>query len=106
MPCRATLSFNSHGVICVEDILVPKRYNQLGKSPYTDVVTVTLGEPKVCDLDLAAIVHQKVGRLEIPMQDPVFVAAGDCGEQLEQERLDLGWQESVWHDRQQALKKL
>ena len=98
MPCRVTLCFDSHVVIDVEDIPVPKHYNQLGQSRYTDGVTATSGEPKVCDLDLAVIVHQKVGRLEIPMQDPVFVAVGDCGEQLEQERLDLGW-----HDRQQAL---
>ena len=55
---------------------MPKHYNQLGQSTYTNRVTATLGLPKVCDLDLTVIVHQKVGRLEIPMQDPVFVAVG------------------------------
>ena len=83
MPCRATLCFDSHGIIGVEDIPVSKHYNQLGQSPYADGVTVMSGEPKICDLDLAAIVHKKVGRLEIPVQDLVYVAVGDCGEQLE-----------------------
>ena len=98
VPCRVTLCLHRRSRSGVGDIPIPERDDKLGQSPYTNRVTVASGESKVRYFNLTTIVHQKVGRLEISVQDPVFVTMGNCGEQLMQESFDLRLQEGVRHD--------
>ena len=74
------------------------------ESPYAYWVSVTSSEPKVRDFDGPAVVHEQVARLEIPMEDPAFVAKAHGRQQLQHERFDLRLEEWRWHDAQQCLQ--
>ena len=64
----------------IEDIPIPECDDELSQSPYPDRITIASGESKVRYLNLTAIVHQKIGCLEISVQDPVFMAVCNGGE--------------------------
>ena len=89
MPCRAVLCLHCRNTGSFRDIPVPERDDELGQPPYTDGVTIASGESKIRHLDLTTVIHQEVGRLEVSVQDPVFVTMGNGGEQLKQQRFDL-----------------
>ena len=56
------------------------------------------------DLDLPAVVHEEIAGFEIAVDDPVVVAEGDGGEELEEEGLDFGGEERSRHRGEKRLK--
>ena len=80
VPCRAILCLYCRGASGVGDVPIPECDDELSQSPYADGIAIASGESKICHLYLTTIVHQKVGRLEISVQDPVFVTMGNCRE--------------------------
>ena len=76
---------------------IPKGDNELCHTPDADWISVSSCETKVCDLDRTAIIHEEVARLQVAMQDPVGVAMGNGGQELEHERFDFGLQEWGGH---------
>ena len=52
----------------------------VGSIPHASRVTVASGESKVHYLNLTTVVHQKVGLLEISVQDPIFMTMSKSGE--------------------------
>ena len=80
VPCRATLCLHSHSASGVGDIPIPECDDELGQPADTDRVAVASGKPKIGYLNLTTVVHQKVRRFEISVQDPIFVTMGNGGE--------------------------
>jgi len=64
----------------VGNVPIPERDDELGQPPYTDRIAIASSKSKIRHLDLTTVVHQKIGSLEISVQDPVFVAMGNRGE--------------------------
>jgi len=83
---------------------IPKGDNELCHPSDADWIPVSSRETKICDLDRAAIVHEEVARLQVAVQNPVRVAMGDGGQELEHERFDFGLQEWGGHDGEERLQ--
>lgn len=92
---------------------IPQCHDELGH--LAQGVAELAGEAEVGDLDLAPVVHEQIGRLQIAMElpsacrvmlahNPVGMAMRDGREELVHDRLDLRLQEGVRHVREQRLK--
>lgn len=53
------------------DVPIPQCYDQL--CHISQGISVRPSESKVGDFDLSTIVHEKIARLEVPVDDPVIV---------------------------------
>lgn len=82
---------------------VPERDDELGESRGRWVADISR-HAKVGNLELAAVVEEEVGRLEVPVEDPVFVQVRDSGRELEEETLDFGGEERLGHVLEDAFK--
>ena len=83
---------------------IPKGDNELCHPSDADWISVSSRETKVCDLDRTAIVHEEVARLQVAVQDPVGMAMGNGGQELEHERFDFGLQERGGHEGEERFQ--
>ena len=67
---------------------IPQRHDLVGEGVDWDAEGA--GETEVGQFELAFVVDEEVLRLEVAVQDPVFVAEGDASEELVHEGLDGG----------------
>ncbi|RUP52479.1 hypothetical protein BC936DRAFT_141578 [Jimgerdemannia flammicorona] len=79
----------------IPNVPVPQGDDQLSHGPQR--AAVLPGQAKVGDLNLAAVVEQQVGGLEIAVDHPVVVQQGHGGKQLKHNGLDLGLEEGRTH---------
>lgn len=81
---------------------VPQRDDQLGHLGRR--VAEVARHAEICDLEHAPVVEQQVGRLEIPVQDPVGVQVGHARRELQQQRFDLRGEEGFGHVFEERLE--
>lgn len=74
---------------------VPEGDDELGE--FGGRVADVAGHAEVGDLELAAVVEEEIGGLEVAVEDPVVVEVGDARGELEEEGFDFGGEEGLGH---------